>query len=542
MNSKLLKFNNQEVYKEFFNKYDLIISCPIIFSITSINTWFTTWNSFSIMQKLWLRNYIWIDTKSYDNDIEFIYKENIVKDFQKASVNEFYPISRQVIDKIWLKYKIWFLSEYNRIDTPSIISDIIISKLLIDNEINTQDIQNLDIEKTEHQKTINKIFETDKKRLKDFNFFWSLRNSNYYLWLSILKSNSHIISLEKNFNTNYINLGKNNFFDNLDMCFYILNPNIFSKPIFQSDILFEEGKKIQKIWKKYNIDTKNNNLAESIDNMSKHYSLECFENLSYLYKQNERWNKFFKNMPISNNLTFAIYRDQYKNLLKHNEIKKIIKKSINNKDIEIAITQSWNRIQIYWNRQLKITNKDINQINNSLWYNFTLDYSSNEDWFEVDWVKIEQRKSKWILWEFTSENTIKDFWSNWISTEFFDYKKDWDNILKKKKNLILDTINNKMFINSKKMTSKDIHSQSWTIEILKQLLNKQWNEISNKDLSPSSYSKNKNEMIWKIIIPLIKIFEKNTWEKLKLICKWSIYDFYIKLNLPNNPISIIEKI
>lgn len=541
MNSENLKSKNRKIYKKFFNEYDLIISCPIVYSLTWINTWFTTWNSFSILQKISLRNYIWINTNEFNNNIDFIYKNNSIENFEQSSINEYYPISRKLLDNIGLKYKIWFLSEYNRIDSPSMIANIIISKLLIDNEININDIESLDIENPESQRVIKKIFERDNILLKNFKLFWSLRNSSYYLWCSILKSDSHILSTEKNFNTKYINLGKDKLFENLDLSIYVLNPNIFTKPIFQSNILFEEGKIIQKIWKKYKIFTKNNNLAECVDYMSRHYSLETFDNLSYLYEKDERWNNFFKNIPIFNNLTFAIYRDNYKNLLKHNEIKKIIKKSIKNKDIEIAITQSGNRIQIFGNRLLRITKKEVDEINKTLWYNFTLDYSSNEDWFEIDWVKIEQRKSKWILWEFASENNIKDFWSNWISTEFFDHKKDMDNVLKNKKNLILDTINNKIFINWKKMTSKDIHSQSWTIEILKQLLNNQWNEISNKDLPPSSYSKNKNEMIWKIIIPLIKIFEQNTWEKLKLICKWSIYDFYIKLNLPNNPISIIEK-
>lgn len=542
MNSKQLKSKNKTIYMDFFNRYDLIISSPIIFSLTGINTWFTTWNSAVITQKIWLRNYIWIETQGYDNIIEFMYKDNSVKSFEKSVINEFYPLSRQFFDKIWLKYKIWFLSEYNWIDYPSIIWDILISKLLLDNTIKPEDINNLNIKNTEYNKLMEKIIETDNSLLKDFNFFWSLRNSNCYLWCSILWSESHIFAIEDNFNSTYRNIGENKIFEQLDLSFYILNPNIFTKPIFQSNFLFDEWEKIHKIWEKHNIHIKNTNLAESIDHISRHYSLETLENLSYLYEKNEKWNDFFRTISIFNNFTFAVYRDHYKNLLRHGEIKNILKNSIHNRDIEISITQFWNRIQIFWNRQLKINKEHIEEINKLLWYKFTLDYASPEDWFEIDWAKIEQWKSKWIFWEFTSEYIIKTYSSKWISSDFFDYIKDIKDVFKEKNKLILDTISNKIYLNWKKLTSQDLSSQSWTIEILKLLLSKHWEDISNKELIQSSYSKNKNEMIWKIIIPFIKLFEKQTWEKLQLICKWSIYNFYLKIILSKFPISIIERI
>jgi hypothetical protein len=67
-------------------------------------------------------------------------------------------------------------------------------------------------------------------------------------------------------------------------------------------------------------------------------------------------------------------------------------------------------------------------------------------------------------------------------------------------------------------------------------------DIPNTEFEISSYTKNKNEMLWKIILPLISLVEKETWEKLPLICKGSIYDFYMKLNPSNTKITIIKKI
>lgn len=541
MNSKKLKSENETIYKNFFNKYDLVVSCPIIFSLTWINTWFTTWNSFEITQKIGLRNYIWINIQEYDETIEFIYKDNFKKNFEKSSINKYYPISRQLFNEIWLKFKIGFLSEYNRVDYPSIIWDILISKLLLDKQLEPNDIIDLDIDNSKYHENMEKIIKLDNKLLNEFNFFWSLRNSNCYLWGSILKSESNILSLENNFHTAYLNIGKNKTFQDLDLSFYIINPNIFTKPIFQSDFLFEESERIQKIWKKYNIEIKKHNLVECVDFMSRHYSLEVLENLNYLYEKNQRWNDFFKNISIFNNLSFTVYRNHYKNLLKHDEMKKILKKFIHNKDTKIAITQSGNRIQIFWNNPLKINRKHIEEINNLLWYHLTLDYASNDDWFEINWAKIEQRKSKWIFWDFTSEYIIKTYSPKGNYSEWFDYINNMNYYSKNKNSFVLDTVSNKILFDWKKITSQDLHSQSWTIDILKILLDNHWKEITNKQLINSSYSKNKNEMIGKIIIPFIKLFEKKTWEKLQFICKWSIYNFYIKIKLNKNPISIIER-
>ena len=44
-------------------------------------------------------------------------------------------------------------------------------------------------------------------------------------------------------------------------------------------------------------------------------------------------------------------------------------------------------------------------------------------------------------------------------------------------------------------------------------------DISNKEFPVSSYSKNKNDMLGKIVLPLIELIEKETGKKLPLICK-----------------------
>ncbi|HCY20802.1 TPA: hypothetical protein DIC40_02940 [Patescibacteria group bacterium] len=74
----------------------------------------------------------------------------------------------------------------------------------------------------------------------------------------------------------------------------------------------------------------------------------------------------------------------------------------------------------------------------------------------------------------------------------------------------MDTLNNRIYLEGQKLTSQDLHSQSATIEILKMLLENPGKEINNKNLPLSSYSKNKNDMLGKIVGPLLSLVEERT--------------------------------
>lgn len=88
-----------------------------------------------------------------------------------------------------------------------------------------------------------------------------------------------------------------------------------------------------------------------------------------------------------------------------------------------------------------------------------------------------------------------------------------------KTGILLDMLNNKIYINGRKLTSEDLHSQTATVDILKILIENTGKDVSNKDFPVSSYSKNKNDMLGKIVLPLIELIEKETGKKLPLICK-----------------------
>lgn len=188
---------------------------------------------------------------------------------------------------------------------------------------------------------------------------------------------------------------------------------------------------------------------------------------------------------------------------------------------------------------LQVYRKNLStMIENSNYAGKKLVYSSRNDWIEKNWILFEQDIDNNIFSEFIEPNNYilkKIDWSN----ELWDH----ESLIKKgNKGLLLDTIGNKIYLNWIKLTSKDIPSQTTTIETLGFLIHNIGKEISNKELPNSSYSKNKNEMLWKIVLPLIKLVENKFKKKLPLICKWSIYDFYIKLEKTDIPIYIIQSI
>ncbi|MEI7478079.1 MAG: hypothetical protein WCJ81_06410 [bacterium] len=53
----------------------------------------------------------------------------------------------------------------------------------------------------------------------------------------------------------------------------------------------------------------------------------------------------------------------------------------------------------------------------------------------------------------------------------------------------------KIYIQGQKLTSKDLHSQTGTIEMLMTALPQIGSDISNKQLPLSTYSKSKNDMV-----------------------------------------------
>ncbi len=181
--------------------------------------------------------------------------------------------------------------------------------------------------------------------------------------------------------------------------------------------------------------------------------------------------------------------------------------------------------------------KTINKLRTS-YENIAMPYISREDGNSTDWIKLEQFISWWKFSEHVDKNQVVYFNNQWDK-----YMDDYGDIIQKEQSwFLLDSIWGKIYLDGVKLTSKDIKSQSTTIELFELLLSNLWEEIYNNQLSPSTYAGQQNQMLWKIIMPFKKLVEKRYNEKLPLICKWSLRNFYIKLENTDIKIWIIKKI
>ncbi len=171
-------------------------------------------------------------------------------------------------------------------------------------------------------------------------------------------------------------------------------------------------------------------------------------------------------------------------------------------------------------------------------------YMSWEDGISIDHPIIEQYLDKNIISSYLKENdAILECWS--LSERYPQKKilgKHRELIQQNGDSIIFDCIDNKIIINNEVATHKEILTHSGTIEVIRMLFENMGRYINNTQLPASSYSKNKNEMVGKIILPLQNIIHAKFGEKLDLECTGSIVDFDLRLKPSTLNIFLLKKL
>lgn len=108
--------------------------------------------------------------------------------------------------------------------------------------------------------------------------------------------------------------------------------------------------------------------------------------------------------------------------------------------------------------------------------------------------------------------------------------------------IVLDTINMKIYAYGQKVTSKELHSQSGTIEMLLTTLQHLGDDVSNKQLPVSSYSKSKNDMVWKIILPLTRLIKEKLNKELPIECFGGMYEYYLRVKKSNVRFGVMKRV
>lgn len=169
----------------------------------------------------------------------------------------------------------------------------------------------------------------------------------------------------------------------------------------------------------------------------------------------------------------------------------------------------------------------------------SLDYASWRDGYSPDGVCIDQYISQKIYSDYTKEGNI-------LFTDTFgvSYCWDYDSIIKKENDcILLDTVGSRIYIKGIKLTSKEIHSQNTTIDMLKILIENMGNEVPNSRLPTSTYSQNKNELLSKVVLPIKKLAKEYFGSEIPLTCLGWITEYFLRLEKdPSIRIGIIKKL
>ncbi len=160
-----------------------------------------------------------------------------------------------------------------------------------------------------------------------------------------------------------------------------------------------------------------------------------------------------------------------------------------------------------------------------LYTDVELEYASYSDGECSDGIIIEQHLTGWLFSKYVNKDEYL-----FIDSTGKTYVDTYSEILRKEsKGILLDMIDRKIYYDGVKLTSKDIPSQSAVIDVLSCLFYSNWNEISNSQLPISGYSRSKNEMLSKVILPFIHFIEEKIQAPFQLICRWNLSEFSLKL-------------
>lgn len=144
----------------------------------------------------------------------------------------------------------------------------------------------------------------------------------------------------------------------------------------------------------------------------------------------------------------------------------------------------------------------------------TLDYASWRDGCSSDGVRLEQFVTHKLYSEYTKEGNV--LFSDTLGASYFG---DYETVIENEKDcILLDTIRGRIYICGIKLTSKEIHSQNTTIDMMKILLENMGKEVSNAKLPVSTYSQNKNEILSKVVLPIRKLAKEHFGKEISLQC------------------------
>lgn len=172
-----------------------------------------------------------------------------------------------------------------------------------------------------------------------------------------------------------------------------------------------------------------------------------------------------------------------------------------------------------------------------------LDYTSWIDGYGGEGLSVEQFLDQGIYSSFISKGSVYlktydkrgNASSRILSLEAFETEK-------KKIDFLIDKVKDEIYLQGKRLTSKELHSVTTTIDILEILLANPSKSIANIQLPESSYAEDRNELQSKIAIPLKRAVKKYTSKELNFTVSGGLTEFHLNFSSSDLEIAVLEKI
>ncbi len=590
MNTQHLKNKWKNIYEVFFSQNKIIFSTPFVLSWTWESDF--KYSGIAIKQKIPLRMYIWIKSHG-EKWIHFgniVYRDFSENTFIESPLKEYAAywkhieqfINNWAIDRTeW--YQISILSELPRwawMWFDSILSLLLataVHRLLKNESVLLEDENTVheDINNSQHP-----IYDIVRyAELIDSQIKWYRYISSDIL-TSICPGRFPIVSFSED--TQWI--GKKELLSAQDYKFFVYPLNVLYQDIGDTPyspidywVIYSWrptlSEYINQDWSTKEV---TETLAFATQTFSKHISNISANRKPKFYKEilkeHEKWNDFmvhtqlwYNSFEILKNLKWIFQRwyseDDVKKLLwsitKSRHAHNASKRASSHLSALVTCLQQyfWQRQDLLWisyNNSsimgwsiffvtpIEWLRKNILNTLNHAQFDFpwaNLLYANRVDGIEEDAVLCEQD----LLQLKTSSYVRKNMLMLELPDKNYIFGDHNHLIQSKQVDIILDTIHGKIYTYWQKLTSKDVHSQSWTIEMLLYAIEHIWTDIPNRMLPLSSYSRSKNEMLGKIIIPLLKTIKEKTQKDLLLECYGGVYDYYLRLKKGDVKIGVLKK-
>lgn len=170
-----------------------------------------------------------------------------------------------------------------------------------------------------------------------------------------------------------------------------------------------------------------------------------------------------------------------------------------------------------------------------------IDHASWRDGFGTEGLKIEQSVLRNIYSDFVTKESLQVLQIDAQGTLHSSIISQGDRHTIQSE-LMIDLVDEKVFIGGKTPNSKQLPSASATARILGRLLQTPGLSLKNSSMPRSSYASSRHELQSKIITPLNKLLKKRIKKTLRLKIHGDLTDFHLNLEPPIRPtITMIKK-